>query len=441
MTTWATSTASGGSAMSRRRRILLVLLAGGTLATVPATPGEAQSLLANPDPTSIERDAPQAGAPHDCPTIMTISCKLVGGAADVIGDVGTDVAGGAASAIGDSALDGISSWVGTGAAWLVKRIARSVDQSTRPELTAPWFDRQYRSMLGLALVLAMAFLLISLGSAALKGDVAAAARSAFVALPLAVIACFAAVTLVQLLLLATDDATAQLTARTGDDTTKFFKTLAGVLGGEGPLPGFIAMLGALLAAVLCLVVWIELILREAAIYLAVGFLPLSLAAIVWQRTAHLARQLVEGLIAIILAKLTIAAAVSFAAAALTNGGSGQGGMTTVLGGCATLFLAALSPWALMRLIPMAGEQLGMRRGAVKQAARSAPGASSATTVVRMGMATAFSAGAAAPVAAGAAVAGGAGARWKPSPAPPDKPAPPPVAPADGGQGGGGQHGA
>jgi hypothetical protein len=102
------------------------------------------------------------------------------------------------------------------------------------------------------------------------------------------------------------------------------------------MPGFLSLLGGLLTALLCIVVWIELILREAAVCLAVGFLPLSLAATVWQRTAHLVRRLVEGLAAIILSKLTIAAAVAFAASALTHGGSGKGGITVMLAGCAVL---------------------------------------------------------------------------------------------------------
>jgi hypothetical protein len=185
------------------------------------------------------------------------------------------------------------------------------------------------------------------------------------------------------------------------------------------MPGFLSLLGGLLTALLCIVVWIELILREAAVYLAVGFLPLSLAATVWQRTAHLVRRLVEGLAAIILSKLTIAAAVAFAASALTHGGSGKGGITVMLAGCAVLFLAALSPWALLRLMPLAGDEIGLHRGAVRQAVGSAPGARTASAVVRAGMYASF-APAAVPAAAAAAGAGaGAGAAkgWRPPPPP------------------------
>ena len=344
-----------------RRKFLVPIVVVGAR---PRRPGDADA---------------QVGA-GPCVPVIAVACGLAGDAIGVVGDVvggaAGDVVGAGASIVGNSVLDGVSSWVGQGAAWLIERIGRQVERSTRPELGATWFTKQYRGMLSLALVLSLAFLLGALMHAALRQDLAAALRASFVALPVAVISCFAAVTLVELLLAATDDATRLLTRQTGDDSRAFFDDLATsiVPSGASPLPGFLAMLGALLAALLCIVVWIELILREAAVYLAVAFLPLSLAAMVWQRTAHLARRLVEGLVGVILAKLAIAVAVAFAASALGNGGEGAGGLSTMLAGCAVLFLAALSPWMLLRLIPLAGDAappprvgqagdaLGARRG-------------------------------------------------------------------------------
>ena len=348
-----------------------------------------------------------------CSPVVAVMCGLAGPVVGAVGDVASDVLGAGAKFVGNTVLDGVSSWVGQGAAWLIERIGTQVERSTRPELGATWFSGQYQNMIALALMLSLAFLMAALIGAALRQDVVAALRAALVALPLAVVACFAAVTIVELLLAATDDATTFLTRQTGADSQDFFQDLATsvVPGGPTPLPGFLALLGALIAALLCVVVWIELILREAAVYLAVAFLPLSLSAMVWQRTAHLARRLVEGLAGVILAKLAIAVAVAFAASALSNGGSGAGGMTTMLAGCAVLFLAALSPWVLLRLIPTGGDAQ-LHRGSVKRAASTAPGASSAAMVVRTGMYSAF-----APKAAPAALAAGHAATSPPPPTP------------------------
>jgi hypothetical protein len=353
--------------------------------------------------------------------VVAIACSVGGGALSAAGDV----VGAGVGAVGDAAMNGLSSWVGDGASWLIDRIARLVERSTRPDLTAPWFETRYRSMLSLSLVVALGFLLVALAHAALRQDIEAALRAALIALPTAVICGFAAVTLVSLALVATDEATVAVTRTAGGDSRAFFSDLASIVkpGGltQPAMPGFIMFLSALVAALLCFVVWIELILREAAIYLAVAFLPLSLAAMVWHRTGHLIRRLVEGLAGVILAKLTIGSAIALAASAMGHAPSNGGGFTALLGGCAVLFLAALSPWALFRLIPVAADQVSLQRGSVRRAVMSAPGAMTAATVVFAGMRMSFA-------GAGATGAGAASAAtpaaWRPSGAAPGGPAVP-----------------
>jgi hypothetical protein len=63
---------------------------------------------------------------------------------------------------------------------------------------------------------------------------------------------------------------------------------------------FVLFLMSVMTAVLALVVWVELSLREAAIYVAVDFLPLTFVAMVWQPTAIWCQRLAEGLLSVIL---------------------------------------------------------------------------------------------------------------------------------------------
>ena len=136
-------------------------------------------------------------------------------------------------------------------------------------------------------------------------------------------------------------------------------------------------------AVLALVVWMELVLREASIYVAVTFLPISFVAMIWRPTASWARRLAEWLGAIILAKFTIAVAFAIAGSALAHGRRSGGGLTTLLAGCAVLLVAALTPWVLLRMLPGSiGAAHGMHRGVVRQAVGSAAGATTATMVAR-----------------------------------------------------------
>ncbi len=76
---------------------------------------------------------------------------------------------------------------------------------------------------------------------------------------------------------------------------------------------------------------------------------------IWPATSRWARRLVELLVAIVLAKFVIVAILSLASAALANTTLTQSDGNTferMLAGAALLVLAAWSPFALLRLIPM-----------------------------------------------------------------------------------------
>ena len=76
---------------------------------------------------------------------------------------------------------------------------------------------------------------------------------------------------------------------------------------------------------------------------------------VWPATGRWARRLVELLVAIILAKFLIVAILTLATAAIANTSVAQGDGNTfeqMLAGSALLVLAAWSPFALLRTIPM-----------------------------------------------------------------------------------------
>ena len=67
------------------------------------------------------------------------------------------------------------------------------------------------------------------------------------------------------------------------------------------------LLVSLLIAVAAFVLWLELLIRAAAVYVAVLFLPLALATLVWPAVSHWCRRLVETLAALILSKFVIVA--------------------------------------------------------------------------------------------------------------------------------------
>ena len=252
-------------------------------------------------------------------------------------------------------------------------------------------------MVRLSIALAPLFLLLAAGQAIVYQQFGVLMR-ALGAIPIALILTFAAVTIVQLGLGVTDWLTASVLASAGDAPTDAFRAIGKAFATpDAALASFVVFLTAVLMAVLALAVWIELALREAATYVAVAFLPLTFIAAVWRPTTVWCRRLTEGLVAIILSKFALGVAFTLAAGALGEAGKNDGGgLSAIVAGGAVLILAAVSPFVLLRMIPMtqsASEQ-GVNRQQVGGAMRSAPGVTTASGATRMLMYGKFTGGAA-----------------------------------------------
>jgi hypothetical protein len=204
--------------------------------------------------------------------------------------------------------------------------------------------------------------------------------------------------------------------------------VSGQAAGQPGVPAFVLFLGGLAVVCGAVLVWIELLIRAAAVYVAVLFLPLALASLAWPAIAHWSRRLVDTLVALILGKFVIVSVLSLGAGALAGGtgsspsaagaggtGSapgGGGGFGAVLGGAALLLLSALAPWALFRLLPfLEAGAIGHLEGVSHRSRQQVlgPAKSLARDAMRVSMAGSF-AGAAAGGAAGAVAGalGGAG---------------------------------
>jgi hypothetical protein len=289
--------------------------------------------------------------------------------------IGSGVAGASASA----ALGAVTGWVVQGASWLLGQIGNVLTSTTSVDLGASWFVEHYRAMAALAAVVVLPLLLLSVLQAVYRQSAAALVRVVAVQLPLALLLTAAAVQLVQLALSATDALATSVSAGAGVDVQKALQGVAGQLvsqagGGPDSAPAFVVLLGALLVAVASFVLWLELLVRAAAVYVAVLFLPMALASLVWPAVSHWCRRLVDTLVALVLAKFVIVAILSLAASALASGTGA--GFSAVLGGAALLLLAAATPFTLLRLVPMveagAVHQLEGARHRVRSAFVTAP---------------------------------------------------------------------
>ena len=161
----------------------------------------------------------------------------------------------------------------------------------------------------------------------------------------------------------------------------------------GLTPAGVMGMSALVMLLGCLVVWAELLVRSALIYLLVALAPVAIAARVWGVSREISHRVVHYLAGFVLAKLIVALCLSIGLAALTHGTpDGTAGAPTppgntlaaaegaweptseetrrlgvILMGAALVGLAAFAPFTAIKLMPIA------ENAAQQQGVKGSPG--------------------------------------------------------------------
>ena len=330
----------------------------------------ASSLAAAPAPAAaLSPDNPVCGAAGVLSQAAATGCAglgnggqlLTAGKQLVTGNVGGAVntaVGGAAQAVASTAstaigLAAIGTWVVGGAQGVLNQAAGALGQTTAPQLRTTWFSSTYWRMSAIAAVLTLPFLFAAAVQALIRSDLGLLARATLGYLPLAMLAIAIAAPLTMLLLAASDQLCAFISSAASDESAHFLARAGVVIGGltaltESP---FLAFLVGLFTIAGAFALWIELLMREAAVYVIVLMLPLAFAAMVWPARRIWAIRAVELLVALILSKFAIVAVLSLGGAAI-SASADHGSITGVMAGAVLITLAAFSPWALLRLIPL-----------------------------------------------------------------------------------------
>jgi hypothetical protein len=261
--------------------------------------------------------------------------------------------GGGASVTTKVALAAILAWTVVGAKFALHETAKVIEKTTRPELTTMWFSSTYWRIAGISALLTIPFLCAAAVQALMRSDLSLLARAALGYLPLSLLAVGIAAPVAMLLLAASDEMSAVVSAAAGGAGGHFLGRVGAVFGtlslvARAP---FLVFLAGLLTAAAALALWVEMLMREAAVYIVVLMLPLAFAAMVWPARRVWAVRTVEVLIALILSKFAIVAVLALGGAAL--GQSGSPGAAGMLTGLVLVLLAAFAPWALLRVLPLA----------------------------------------------------------------------------------------
>lgn len=406
-------------------RILALLLVLGTFGTL-GTAGAAAQAVGADEPAGDTRDNKRNGAPKEdfgdkcrpgiplADDVLEGACDVGKGAADAVTDAPGAIAGSAAGGV----LDQLSGWMTDGATAITKYVAQAIGATTTPELKANWYEQRFGAMLALGFGLAALVAMLSIISAAIRRDPEALGAT-FVAMWRAGLLTAAALPLTVIALGVADGITNYVAeGAVGTNAQDFWQDVSKAWG-EGEFAGFgtavVSFLFAFVQLVAGIAVWIELLLRNAAIYVAVLFLPAAMAASIWPPLAQWQSRLLRLLFVLIALKPVMVLVLSLAGSAVAAGMAGDAGIGVLLSAIVIFALAAFSPWALMQLVSIDGEGTwagrsvtsGMR-GATSEAGSRIGGA--ARTAGRAGSAlkpTSSSRGSG-PSSAGGGGAGGGG---------------------------------
>lgn len=274
----------------------------------------------------------------------------IGGAVrTILGEGGGAAASGVKAAL---SLAAIGAWVLGGAKFALHETAKVLSKTTNPDLGTSWFSATYWRVAGIASLLTLPFLFAATIQALARSDMALLLRTVLGYLPLAMLVVSVAAPVTMLLLSGSDELSGLVSSAAGTPGSRALG-LGGVLaGGLSALTGspFLIFFLGLLTVAGAIALWMELLMREAAVYVVVLMLPLAFAAFVWPARRAWAIRAVELLVALILSKFAIVAVLSLGGAAMDQVGHS---ITAPVLGLVLVVMGAFAPWALLRLVPLA----------------------------------------------------------------------------------------
>ena len=340
-----------------RRRAAVVLIGAVCVIGVRATPAAAFNPLGAVCAAASLANGilgKACTAVQNAGRLATAAKKVLGGH---IGSAVKTALGTAGKAAGSHAavalsLAAIGAWVLGGAKLALREASKVISETTTPQLRSSWFSATYWRVAGIAALLTLPFLFAAVVQALVRSDLALLLRTVLGYLPLALLMVSIAAPVTTLLLSGSDELSHLVSSAAGEPGASALG-LGGALGGLAALGGspFLLFFLGLLTVAGAMTLWLELLIREAAVYVVVLMLPLAFAALVWPARRAWAIRAVELLVALILSKFAMVAVLSLGGAAMDQAFGHS--LTAPLVGLVLVMMGAFAPWVLLRLVPLA----------------------------------------------------------------------------------------
>jgi hypothetical protein len=286
---------------------------------------------------------------------MGVSCLL---------DLPTCAGSALSTSIAHAILSGVVSWIAGASAWVWNALGFGLSASSSAGDITSAATPEFHVLAAIAPLVALCALVATVISALRRADAGSLVRDVLLALPLLTLAVVAAIPFATLIL---DVVNGLSQAASVNASSALTRIAAAAVVAPASEPGFAVALLDFVGILAAIVLWFELVVRDALLSLLICISPLVFAAAVWPPLRRLAVRLVETFVAVALTKVVVVIALALGASAIF---SGPGGAIT---GIALVLLATLSPFVLLRVIPFLEGSAAHAADGVRQRAVAAAG--------------------------------------------------------------------
>nr|WP_030259538.1 hypothetical protein [Streptomyces novaecaesareae] len=320
------------------------------------------------------------------------------------------------------------------AAWVVRNLSGAIDGTTQVDFTNASFLQQYAVVFAVSTVITLVLWLLAVTKRAVRGAPLTSAFSEAIGfLWLTVVASAFTPLILYTVVSVTDGLTKAIAVGTKTDTGSYLGGFADTLEkgnvGGGPL---ILVLVSLVAVLAAAVLWIELLIRAAMLYVGALLGTAVYAGLVDKQLWKHVRRWAGVMLAVDLAKPIIVVILGLAGAVATGAGAGDD-FARVLSGLAILFLSIFASAAIYRFVPGFGDEiLNMRQARANAVQAGSAMINGTANLMKQGITThgdrGQASGGGGGGAGGGSVAPGIAAHAGRTPAPPPQAGPPQAAP-------------
>ncbi|MEU6893864.1 hypothetical protein ABZ934_19075 [Streptomyces sp. NPDC046557] len=283
------------------------------------------------------------------------------------------------------------------AAWIIGKLGQAIKGTATVDFTNPAFLQQYAVVFAASTILTLVLWLLAVAKRAIRGVPLTTAMSEAIGfLWLTVLASAFTPLILYTVVSATDAVTQVIATATGGQGDVFFGSFAEALKkgddiGGGPIMLIVVALVTVLAAG---VLWLELVIRAALLYVGALLGTVVYAGLVDRNMWGHVRRWAGIMIAVILVKPVIVIVLGLAGA--LAGDKGPDAFSAVVSGLAIILLAIFASAMIYRFVPGFGDEIASARSNRSKATDGAQAAaviSSPASLVSQGIKTHSSRGA------------------------------------------------